>query len=195
MVIKHFYDTEFLETGASLDIISIGIVCEDGREYYAVNADAPWDRIAQHGWLMANVVPSLPRLGGEARQRWIDSRAQQRSNPVYLDHSDRSVKPKPQIAHEVKRFLLSYGTPELHAWYGSFDHVCLAWLFGPMSDMPEGIPYWTYDLKQEATRLGLTDDDLPQQTSGVHNALADARHNVVRARFLEQVAAERESQR
>lgn len=188
MTTRYYVDTEFLEDGRTIDLISIGIVCEDGREYYAVNADAPWDRIAQHGWLMGNVVPSLPRLGGEARQRWIDSRSQQMSNPVYLDHGDRNVKPKTQIADEVKRFLLSRGTPELVAWYASFDHVCLAWLFGPMSDMPAGIPYWTYDLKQEATRLGLTDDDLPQQTSGIHNALADARHNLVRARYMEEFA-------
>lgn len=33
------YDTEFLEDGSTIELISIGIVCEDGREYYAVNSD------------------------------------------------------------------------------------------------------------------------------------------------------------
>ena len=33
---RYFYDTEFLEDGETIDLISIGIVAEDGREYYAV---------------------------------------------------------------------------------------------------------------------------------------------------------------
>ena len=45
---KYFLDTEFLEgtqkklfgeTKPTIDLISIGIVCEDGREYYAISKD------------------------------------------------------------------------------------------------------------------------------------------------------------
>lgn len=45
---KYFYDTEFIEgtqkkwfgkTKPTIDLISIGIVCEDGREYYAISKD------------------------------------------------------------------------------------------------------------------------------------------------------------
>lgn len=45
---KYFLDTEFLEgtqktwfgqTEPTIDLISIGIVCEDGREYYAISKD------------------------------------------------------------------------------------------------------------------------------------------------------------
>lgn len=47
---KYFYDTEFLEgtqktwwqfgnSKPTIDLISIGIVCEDGREYYAISKD------------------------------------------------------------------------------------------------------------------------------------------------------------
>lgn len=45
---KYFIDTEFLEgtqkklfgyTKPTIDLISIGIVCEDGREYYAISKD------------------------------------------------------------------------------------------------------------------------------------------------------------
>lgn len=181
---RYWYDTEFLEDGSSIALISIGIVSDDGRVYYAVNGEAPWKRIAEHDWLVQNVVPSLPRLGGEARQRWMDSRFRQRGNPLYIDHSNRSVKPKEQIAREVRSFLLHTGNPELWAWYGAYDHVALAWLFGPMSEMPSGIPYWTNDIRQECARLGLVDSDLPEQPGGVHNALADARHNRVRHDWL-----------
>ena len=45
---KYFIDLEFLEgtqkklfgeTKPTIDLISIGIVCEDGREYYAISKD------------------------------------------------------------------------------------------------------------------------------------------------------------
>src|SRR5690606_22860275 len=60
--VKYFYDTEFLEDGKTIDLISIGIVAEDGREYYAVSLDADWQRVSEHSWLAVNVLPSLPRM-------------------------------------------------------------------------------------------------------------------------------------
>jgi hypothetical protein len=146
---RFFYDTEFLEDGKTIDLISIGIVREDGQEYYAVNADADWDRILLDEWLIRNVVPQLP-------------------HPItYL--------PKWRIAEEVKAFLLSGpGDPELWAWYAAYDHVALAQLFGKMIDLPEGIPMYTNDLKQVISLRKLK--NLPRQAEGQHNALADAHH-------------------
>lgn len=57
---KIYYDTEFIEDGATIDLISIGMVAEDGREYYAVSSDAGWEKIKASDWLVRNVVPSLP---------------------------------------------------------------------------------------------------------------------------------------
>ena len=85
---KYFYDTEFLEgtqkkrwwnigkQKPTIDLISIGIVCEDGREYYAVNKDfnlkEAWNRWQQRSgegdrnnieprlyWLRDNVLKSI----------------------------------------------------------------------------------------------------------------------------------------
>lgn len=56
---KYFYDTEFLDNGTTVDLISIGIVAEDGREYYAVNLDMPTVKIRDSEWLMENVMPQL----------------------------------------------------------------------------------------------------------------------------------------
>lgn len=64
---RFWYDTEFLEDGKTIELISIGFVAEDGREYYAVNEEAPWKRIAKNDWLVRNVVSSLPRIHGDRR--------------------------------------------------------------------------------------------------------------------------------
>lgn len=179
------YDLEFLEDGRTIELISIGIVADDGREYYAVNRDAPWKRIAKHEWLMANVVPSLPRLHGDERlHRWILSRSGRRWNPCMLDFAHPHMRGPVTIAREVRDFLLAAGKPVLWANYGAYDHVALCQLWGPMVDLPEGLPMFTSDIQQEAQRLGVGWDELPKQEAGHHNALADARHNRVLREFL-----------
>jgi hypothetical protein len=170
-----FYDCEFREDGRVIDLISIGMVAEDGRELYAVNADAPFRRrwwtpwrrslIERHPWLMDNVVPHLPKAYGDARnhmpRRWL------------FNYDDPSVKPRRGIAAEVQAFIQATPNAELWAYYGAYDHVVLCQLWGRMIDLPEGVPMWTNDLKQEVVRLG--NPALPKQEGAEHNALADAR--------------------
>jgi sugar lactone lactonase YvrE len=174
-----YYDTEFLEDGRTIDLISIGMVCEDGRELYAVNRDMPLRKIRKHKWLMANVVPHLPQPHGDRRNRMPTS--------WLFDYADSLVKHREQIADEVRRFIQATPDPQLWAWYGAYDHVALAQLWGPMINLPTGVPMWTNDLRQEAERLG--NPRLPEQQDGEHNALADARHNRVIARALAAHAA------
>jgi hypothetical protein len=182
------YDLEFLEDGRTIELISIGMVCDDGREYYAVNRDMPVRRIRKHQWLMANVVPSLPKGHGDRRlevpKRWL------------FDYADPLVKRQSRIANEVRDFIQATGDPEagaadveLWANYGAYDHVCLAQLWGRMVDLPPGVPMFTHDIQQEARRLGIGWADLPKQESGEHNALADARHNQTVRRWLAARAA------
>jgi hypothetical protein len=56
-----------------------------------------------------------------------------------------------------------------------------------MVDLPDGIPMWTNDLKQEAVRLG--NPTMPEQQGREHNALSDARHNLAMHRFLKRKEA------
>ncbi|GAA2946471.1 MULTISPECIES: 3'-5' exoribonuclease domain-containing protein [Streptomyces] len=178
MTTRIFIDTEFLDDGARIDLISIGMVTEDGRELYAVSSEFDQAAVRRHGWLMANVWPSLPIAKNPRGKRGMDR----------LDVTHPDVRPRAQIARLVHDFILSAPDPQLWAYYSAYDHVALAQLFGPMSDLPAGIPMQTCDLVQEAQRLGLTPDELPQQADGHHNALADARHNLVMARHLDTIA-------
>ena len=47
---RYFYDTEFIEDGTTIDLVSIGVVDEHGREFYAVSTEfdpgkaGPWVR-------------------------------------------------------------------------------------------------------------------------------------------------------
>lgn len=158
---KYFYDTEFLDDGQTVNFISIGMVREDGAEYYAVNAEADWPRIHEHEWLMENVVNQLP-----PPEQW---------------------KPKAQIAAEVHAFALELGTPELWAWFAAYDHVVLSQLFGRMLDLPPGMPMFSNDLRSLIDWVGVT--KLPEQPGGNHDALEDARHVKVRFDYVTSLIA------
>ena len=56
---KFFLDTEFIECGClfPIELLSIGIVSEDGREFYAEVADA--DLSHANDWVKENVLPHL----------------------------------------------------------------------------------------------------------------------------------------
>lgn len=174
------YDTEFLEDGHTIELISIGIVCEDGREYYAVNSELPIDLIRKNDWLMTNVVPHLPITGRSSLDDWLkhsrNSYPQPSVSLVDVDQRDVRVKPKWVIANEVREFLLADGEPELWAYYAAYDHVALAQLWGKMIHLPKGLPMYTHDLKQEMDRVGIDSDEFPH-SGDEHNALADARWN------------------
>jgi len=173
---KYFYDTEFLEDGKTIELISIGIVSDDGREYYAVNNDAPWMRIGGNEWLMKNVVPSLPTVKS-AQARTLADALKIRGGSLVIDRKHEAVKPQWVIANEVRAFLLAQdGGPELWAWCAAYDHVKLAQLYGPMITMPKGLPHKTHDIETLMLLKGVGDNDLPKQADGQHNALEDARH-------------------
>jgi hypothetical protein len=149
------------------------MVSSDGREYYAVNADAHWQVIKRNKWLMDNVVPQL--LPPPAEDAVMDSRVLPKRWLVDFYHP--LVKSKSQIAEEIRAFIGHTPNPELWAYYAAYDHVALAQLYGPMIELPDCIPQYTNDLKQELVRLG--NPRYPAQTAGQHHALADARHNKV----------------
>lgn len=163
---KYFIDTEFheyqkqpkilgLKVGKPIDtieLISIGIVAEDGREYYAVcnefDVEAAWD----NKWLRKNVLTSI----------WTEiNYVGQFSKASLKIGLQKNGKSKKQIAEEIKFFtskhLLSKDPlqieadathKEFYAYYADYDWVVFCWLFGRMIDLPKGFPMYCRDLKQ-----------------------------------------------
>ena len=55
---RFFYDTEFIEDGTTIDLVSIGVVDETGREFYAVSTQ--FDERKAIPWVRRNVLDQLP---------------------------------------------------------------------------------------------------------------------------------------
>ena len=155
---RFFYDTEFIEDGLTIDLVSIGVVAENGREFYAVSTEFNPDRAGP--WVREHVLAKLPP---PADQAWCD-RATLRSRLI--------------------KFLSPHGEKvELWAWFAAYDHVALAQLWGDMPALPRALPRFTRELRQRWEDVGKP--PLPDPPQDAHDALADARHNLARWRVIE----------
>lgn len=118
---RFFFDTEFIEDGRTIDLMSIAIVAEDDREYYAEITECDLSRADD--WVKANVIPHL--IGKDAQRTRL------------------------AVRDDILKFLGE--APEIWAYYCSYDWVALCQLFGRMVDLPKGWPMYCRDLKQLAT--------------------------------------------
>ena len=57
---KIFFDTEFIENGTTIKPLSIGMVREDGAEYYAIIKDNIYLWELVDGWMKENVIRHFP---------------------------------------------------------------------------------------------------------------------------------------
>ncbi|GIG64791.1 polyadenylate-specific 3'-exoribonuclease AS [Phytomonospora endophytica] len=158
MTYRYFYDCEFIEDGVTIDLVSIGVVDENGREFYAVSTEFDPDKAIP--WVRRNVLDKLP------------------------SPADPAWRGRDRIRDDLYEFLVaplrgrSQVRMELWAWYGAYDHVALAQLWGAMPALPRALPRMTKDLKQMWDDLGRP--TLPSIEGSQHDALADARHNLAR---------------
>ncbi|MPY82233.1 MAG: polyadenylate-specific 3'-exoribonuclease AS [Actinophytocola sp.] len=161
---RFFYDTEFIEDGRTIDLVSIGVVDERGREFYAVSTE--FDAGRAGSWVREHVLPQLP------------------------SPSDAAWRSRDRIKQDLLDFI---GKPhdgvQLWAWFAAYDHVALAQLWGAMPALPRQLPRFTRDLRQRWEDLGKP--QLPPPPANAHDALADARHNLARWEALEQVRRRR----
>lgn len=158
---RYFIDTEFSERGSNhpLLLISIGLVAEDGREFYAIHSEVSPDDC--NDWVKANVLPHLDLNDGWDRRCALDEMESQ-----ILLFCDRE----------------KYGKPEFWGYYSDYDWVVFCQIFGAMVDLPKGWPMYCRDIKQLCDEKG--NPKLPEQGKGEHNALADARWNRLAFEFL-----------
>lgn len=206
---KYFVDSEFIDTGDKIDLISIGLVCEDGREIYMQSVD--FDPTKASEWVKENVLSHLIHCGRTLQtpgDRDRDYHARQGGQCTFTEPARaitglRGVKmadawiigayaecpwrTREQIRNEVKAFCNpeQYGKPEFIGWCCSYDHVALCQLFGTMMDLPAGWPHYMRDLQHVLDDRSITDELLPEQDEQLHNALADAKHIKRIWQFLE----------
>lgn len=144
---KYFLDTEFFDDAENNKIvpISLGLVCEDGRELYCVFYDFSFYRIELPEWHKENIIPSLLLTPGEA----------------FI------------MAKASKKYIVEFigdNKPEFYGWYSSYDWVVFSQIFNGMLNTPKGWPKYINDLHVMYPSIRF-----PKKEIDRHNALEDAR--------------------
>lgn len=181
-----FYDTEFIDDGYTIEPISFGMIAEGVSPlYWVTNSKVTQNRMLAHPWLRENVVPHLPLTIDRESGREI-------IYPNYQHADVGALGDIEMLADAVEEFILSVGpNPQLWADYCAYDHVLMAQLFGPMVNLPDGVPMHTNDFRTLLLLTGAKEDEFPPFTvaSGVklaHNALFDALELQFRFNWLRQ---------
>jgi hypothetical protein len=170
---RYFFDTEFIENGSTIDLISIGIVAEDGRTLHRQNAECDFRKASD--WVWRNVFPHLKHFnmsGGRScnpRGGSLESRTRYDCHDITCPWESRSgIRDLVLDFCDVEKF----GKPEFWGYYANYDWVVFCQLFGTMMQLPDGFPMYCRDIKQWCDALG--NPKLPKHPEAEHNSLNDA---------------------
>lgn len=175
---NYYLDCEFIEDGKTIDLISIGLIDDSDRKFYAISTE--FNPRKANDWVKQNVLNNLP--------------------PRNVNLSDPSISPHIKdesltwmSRKEIAKALLKFtdtGNSEPVFWgeWPSYDWVALCQLFGTMMDLPDYYPMRCNDVIQLAESIGFHYSDLPPslETDSNHNALLGAQTVKMRYDWLMQ---------
>jgi len=121
---RYWIDTEFIERPFAIDLISIGLVAEDGREFYAESREVDWSKASR--WTLRTVRPQLDADG------------------MSLEN----------IGYAIRRFIDKDEQPVFWGYFPAYDWIAFTGLFGGLADLPFHYPQLCLDIKQWAIELG-----------------------------------------
>lgn len=162
---KYFIDAEFVEDGITIEPLSIALVAEDGREFYAEISDV--DHSRANPWVQANVLPYL----------WSRQEDKRDGNIWVRDGGVGGLMTRERAARDILNFVTGPNR-EFWAFCGAWDWVVLNQLYGPMDEHPNNWPYYCNDIAQLCHNLGFNRRSLPpitEEHGPAHHALSDAR--------------------
>lgn len=165
------FDSEFYNTGGSVEVLTLGFVRDDGERLYLLNPEIQRVKekiaaTAKDTWVMDNVLhPDILMA----------------HNPIIPTNAE-------QMAHMVYDFCGR--APIFTTYCGAYDMVALRSLFGSMIEGPKDWRYTCLDLAHPLSMMGLRSRDFPQAGEELpeHNAMADALWTQRVRRLLPQLA-------
>lgn len=188
---KLFFDTEFTGLHKNTTLISIGIVSECGKTFYAELND--YDESQVDDWIRENVLKHLLMSAPKQGEDEYYSATRAFDNPVgndlYDSYSVQLRGNKFQVLLELQRWILQFKQVEVWSDCLSYDWVLFCDIFGHAFKIPDNIYYIPFDLSTAFRMTGI-DPDISREKFGLgehysempkHNALWDAK--VIKACF------------
>ena len=153
---KLFFDTEFTGLKQNTTLLSIGIIAEDGRTFYAENANYSVMQVDK--WIADNVIANFT--------------------------GENSFENEPDLAKQIEKFLEPYDQVEVWSDCLAYDWVLFNELWGGAFGVPKKVYYIPFDLSTLLKVKGEDPDVNREEFAGIdgmgiggakHNALHDAK--------------------
>lgn len=180
---KIFLDFEFIENGYGKPIhpLSVGMVREDGAEYYAEYSGAPL--FIANDFVRTNVLPNM-----KSYVKYYHVLADRKA--IQKDWGDHKLPEfRATDHHTIREEIIKFvgEKPQFWGYFCDYDWVCLCLTMGKMSQLPNDWPMYCLDLKQEMVMRHISKEEIciehPQPNT--HNALDDAKWNQLAHRHIE----------
>lgn len=172
----------------TIELISIGIVSQEGKEYYAIHNGFDVKKAFRNEWLNKNIF--LPFFRNMSVFHKTHNEFDLRWAKRYIKQSGKSLD---EIKFEIIEFLGGLidddggsaswyfkDKPEFWGYFASYDWIVFCWIFGQMIALPNGFPMYIKDLKQTMDSTNLSKEwkrEKCPDPEGAHNALVDAKWN------------------
>lgn len=183
---KIFFDTEFTGLHKDTTLISIGMVAENGKKFYAESTD--YCSVQCNDWIQDNVLSHTILQGNEEMAKELGEDA---NTTVVIGCSEN-------IRHEVSEWMSQFEYVEFVSDVCHYDFVLLIDIFGIAFDLPKQVCPACYDINQDIARhygisasesFDKSREDIVAELCGKpivgtkHNALYDA--EVIKAIYEE----------
>lgn len=136
---KIFFDTEFSGLRKDTELISIGLISEDGREFYAEISDIDTKNVDK--WVYDNVLMNTVEFG----------------NAYVLDICENEnnyyVGTKLDVSNYLREWLMQFDDVELVSDVCHYDMVLFIDLFGTAFDLPTNVGASCHDINQDIARI------------------------------------------
>lgn len=169
---KVFFDTEFSGLHKNTTLISIGLISECGKTFYAELTD--YDTAQIDEWLQTNVLDNLL-----LRDFILDNS----NNDFYYSGGYDNLLLKSNtytLETKLRDWLNQFEQVEIWSDCLSYDWVLFNNIFGHAFNIPENVHYIPYDICTVFKMKDIDPDISRKEFSGLenetqHNALADAK--------------------
>lgn len=167
---KIFFDCEFTGLHQKTTLISIGLVSECGKTFYAEFND--YDREQIDDWLEKNVISKLS-LNPEGKEKYVWGLSGELDKREVFGHANF-------IRKGIETWLDQFGEVEIWSDCLSYDWVLFCQIWGHAFNIPKNIYYIPFDICTLFKAKGIDPDISREEFAGMsgnsqkHNALWDA---------------------
>ena len=182
---KIFFDTEFTGLHQNTTLISIGLISDCGKTFYAELND--YDKSQVDEWLQNNVIDKLimsePPIGEDEYYKAARANDNPIGNDLYNSYSVQLRGNMETIKNELERWLNQFDQVEIWSDCLAYDWVLFNQIFGHAFNIPKNVYYIPFDICTLFKMNGI-DPDINREKFGCgehysempkHNALWDAR--------------------